>query len=1215
MLSPVVVGDVVAKYDDRTGEPVRGDVAIYRGAENVVAVDLHTGEPVWVSDLVPLHRGESRAVNSPNSRRISYNRYFSVVDQGHYGLTVGGGMVYTICNFPEGSTRYPSGGFGGMNPNAKMPAQDSMLAALSLERQLGVAWHIGRDFGNDDLLRTCQYLSLPTYEAGGAGQFGRLYVVAMRTQSYYLLCLEAETGNLVWKAEISQSPPSNLRWMDQHLRIGTPPVVCDGRVFVTTNAGVLAAFDAECGQAIWAHQYNSQVSPSRGQSEMIQSRVNPLLVARGRLIALPADSPNVLALSLDDGAMLWEKFRGQEQYLTAIDDDRILLSSPSLRVLRVGDGADAYRDSSLQTVCGRPAVTTEHILVPVAEPYDGTVQFLSLKNFDDRRVARGLFETGLLGNLICAGGKLIASNALGLCVFSSYENAYSDLTERLEGESPVRKIEMLLKRAHLSFNAGATRDAPDLVRRALEDFQQCRVLAGGLEEEDVRGAMEAQIRPWLHRTHVRLGDLAARPAPTETTLEQYQKADVYAETVEEKAHLLIRLAKYYEAAGRFADAVAAAQALSDSYGAHKVVDLEIGAGADQLARIPEGRPRVPASSWSQDPQKGFIQRLIRRHGQEVYAAFDAQAREALDAAVAGGDGEAIADVNRRWPHNRWAGEACFRTAEAFYRQAACASEQKDVNVLMAKAYGRLRRVRAYAASPFRLSGMVGELAYLIASGQTRRANDMRDILGGGDQNAPVTFADWSGTLGEVVAGLSGGRLPGVNVTGEVLASLQLPLVPAYTIRDADALLLMNSSGRPVRLDGGVLSQWGQQTVALDAYANTPEGAVQLRALTRVDVRNLLQSNQLSQNAPCLMAGESRDGKICVAADCWRGSGFDIASGKLQWTVPISSLGMRQAVSVAVGENRAVFCDARGGVLALHAESGKIAWKAIQDGGGANGPPGPVLAGGGLVVIPNSNNRFLRVFDAEGGKLRFTRKGRYFVDAALSADGLLVLLVDGELTVHDPAGDIRSPLGGRRAYKANLYPSLSLISRDRVVVAPSYRGDEVEVLSLRDLKAEPLKLQCRKDARRADAWPVMMEIDQERLYVLASARQTNNRFRSRQKRGMTYGLVLCAFDLADGKRLWRKELDPNAQHAYRTFRLAFTQEHLVLMSCDLRPGASSCCRILDKESGEPVQAITLFPPKPATSLSLLRQQALGRIALANGRLILETPEGLVVYSER
>ena len=82
----------------------------------------------------------------------------------------------------------------------------------------------------------------------------------------------------------------------------SPPAVADGRVFAVTNSGVLAAFDALTGRALWAYQYPSSLASALYQRKYYRSGgvvaaypPNPIVVTKGKAISLPADCEQLLA--------------------------------------------------------------------------------------------------------------------------------------------------------------------------------------------------------------------------------------------------------------------------------------------------------------------------------------------------------------------------------------------------------------------------------------------------------------------------------------------------------------------------------------------------------------------------------------------------------------------------------------------------------------------------------------------------------------------------------------------------------------------------------------------------------------------------------------------------------------------------------------------------------------------------------------------------------
>jgi outer membrane protein assembly factor BamB len=223
-------------------------------------------------------------------------------DRGRYALTVAEGKVFALGDFIPSLPSQRHMLMRRMGLRGKQWADTSSLAAFSLRGGKRL-WQIGHG-GRADDLAAYKFLSAPTYEAG------RLYVMASHLQSFHLLCLDSGTGALRWDVSVSQMPPVSRRHshLSGFLERDSPPAVADGRVFALTHAGVIAAFDAETGQPAWAYQYASRRDWGfRGRPPgMVFAPPNPIVVAQGRVICLPADSGDVLALSAQSGGRLWK---------------------------------------------------------------------------------------------------------------------------------------------------------------------------------------------------------------------------------------------------------------------------------------------------------------------------------------------------------------------------------------------------------------------------------------------------------------------------------------------------------------------------------------------------------------------------------------------------------------------------------------------------------------------------------------------------------------------------------------------------------------------------------------------------------------------------------------------------------------------------------------------------------------------------------------------
>jgi outer membrane protein assembly factor BamB len=1166
---------------------VLNDLVIYRTDEQVVARDVYTGQLVWQTFDFCLYRSAA-----PAGAEHAYYYYGKrVTDAGWYALTVGDDKLFALYGFLPSAGGVLTARWGMVRAERnRKPTDNSGLAAISLESEGRLVWTQGAGQSDDDVIRAGKFLSAPAYDAG------RLYVLVKHVESYYLVCLRSEDGSLVWKTAISQTP-AILRQhgydVETLLGLGTPPTVVDGRAFVLTNAGALAAFDADTGQPVWAYQYDSALNAGPDTMSRLHSRLaslhypaNPIIVSSGRVICLPADSDSAVAVSSSDGELLWQANRRGQHDLTGIDDDRVLLSGEGLMVLSSGDGRTLAAPLAAKDIHGRPAVTPTVVMAGG----EGVVYKLYL---DDYRftIAGTVSPDGILGNLVSVDGKLIGANAAGVCVYLGYDVAHAKLSARIEALPPSRQAGLLYQRGHLAFSARRYEEA-------LADFLACRRLA----EQHAESALADQVRLRLYRCYVALADHCQT---VDGMFQMFGKAQALAQTRQEKGHMLLRMAKCHRQAGaqkrdkaHLVKAVELAQQITEQFAEEPLVDVAIGPEADVAVRMDSRSRTIPGRKLAET----FIAAMLEAHGRDCYAAFDARAGEELRRARQDGDPEKIRAVGRRWPLSEWADDALFTAAEVYYRQASQADGRKAER-LFGQAIGCLCEVHNDSKSPLRASASVA-LATIYARGGKRIAARLTlDRVRELPADTTVKFADIQGRIGEIIKRLDAGEVPTRPLRVEQRSQLLPPLQKAWSIEDDIAVILRDQEYRPIRIGESVLALQGSRAVLLDTSARDAGSAVAWAGLVSVDAATF---ERLAAYPPGrrLIAGRSGDGKTILVADRGAATGFDLRTAKRRWHVQFKDAGLAAIGCMGIGGGVLVAADGRGAVACLEAATGELRWKARLVGGGRRTPSGPIRIGGRLALLRHDGGRVLTCFDTRSGKVVAKWKAGtaagYFTEG-----GLLVTLTDGSVAAYD-TGDLSKPLW-KREYERSAFPGVIAVGAGHVAVAPDQARSEIEVLSVMGGGRTVAEFSAGNDGEQRSG--VEGRFDASSLFVACSLKQVGGRSLSVGYPRAGRGIELLKFDLERKRMSWRLTLDGDAGSVCRILPLQVGVRHVVVTAS--RSSRRVSHYVVDRESGRLAETLPAGKDEGAAARGKGFAGA-GPAVVTDGRLCVETDKALAVY---
>jgi outer membrane protein assembly factor BamB len=637
---------------ERAGLAVAGDKVIVRYRHGLVAYDAADGRRRWLlgpEDDAGLDREPPSVQN-----RWGYGAgVVTAAERGRCGVSVADGVVFTVERFPPvfRMDNYGNAGFtGGNRLTARSLADGKRLWSV------GRAGERPRRIDEDDadeykpgplekLVDEALFLTAPT-PAGG-----RLYVPAETAEGLHLVCLSASDGRPLWARPVSQRPIGGNPWQMSLMlpAMGSPAAVSGGVAYCLTNAGTLAACDAADGRLLWVFEYAAQPSEpppaggpptprgrrrgrqwSRAAPEVYRPP-NPVFVAGGKVVFLPADSSRVWCLDADSGRPAWSATRADADdnafgsglpwlagvahlgpdakaahnapdagqgpdgdHAPAGPEQAVVLVGPEVRVLSMRDGR------TLRTVplsgetgrparaLGRPSLSAGAVHVCAERP-DG--RGLARVGLADGRLdwfaapppAPGSPDEAPLGNLVAVRGKMFAAADAAV---AAYLDVKSALTRPIDEADPSARL-----------NRGALLSAAGRPAEAEADLRAALAAATGLAEvtiaDEARRRLSALIARSADAPGLSAADRAKRLGEALSLIGTVKPSDRREADLTLRENLTLSLA-----------AVAAERG-----NPKRGVELAMGVA---VTRYPD-----PA-----DEAHRVIDAIIRRHGRTVYGEWD-----------------------------------------------------------------------------------------------------------------------------------------------------------------------------------------------------------------------------------------------------------------------------------------------------------------------------------------------------------------------------------------------------------------------------------------------------------------------------------------------------------------------------------------------------------------------------------------------------------------
>lgn len=373
-------------------------------SESVYAFDLNTGRPAWPAD-------------SSDSAMI-YSTGFDGDARLHLPDT---GVPAFVPSISHGRLLARLGA-----PFLRRSSQEtnavSEIVALDIRNGEG---RLALRITSDRIDPGAQSPEATTWSFEGAPleSDGRLFALLRQgspEDRTVVACFDAATGRLNWQTRVVASL-SNLP--DHFNLLGTNLLTLDnGRLFLSTGTGAIAAVEAGTGRVLWVVTYESDpVDDLEAYSDPRRTGLSPCLCESGMVFAAPVDADLLLALEASTGRLVWSRrIADRSARLVGVRRGRLILAGESLQALDILTGQPAWSgrialSGPTGQTYGRPVIAGGEILWPRFDE----LLYVSLENgtVTDRLNLRHRFGMSA-GNLSIADGKLIIAQPEAVAVLS-----------------------------------------------------------------------------------------------------------------------------------------------------------------------------------------------------------------------------------------------------------------------------------------------------------------------------------------------------------------------------------------------------------------------------------------------------------------------------------------------------------------------------------------------------------------------------------------------------------------------------------------------------------------------------------------------------------------------------------------------------------------------------------------------------------------------------
>ncbi len=399
--------------------PLAGHDAVFVcGADSVFAFDLSTGRPKWAID----ENDDGSIFSNVLERPVT--PHLPSAGLAWYSLCLSEGQIYARTGPPV------------MRRSRNEGNSFSEIIGLDVaEREGELVFHVTSDVLDPDA--ESPEATSWSFEGTPLVSDGRVYVSARRgfpEDETIVACFDANSSRMLWKRKLCASLKTageRFNLIGQNLL-----TLGDGRLFLSTGTGAIAALDASTGRLLWVVTYQTKGTETPQElSDPRRHGLTPCVYHRGNVYVAPNDANIVYALDATTGQPVWtQQYPDLILHIVGVVDGRLILSGQSVWAVDASTGASAWPQrigfaDPAGRGYGRPALSYDFLYWPTRD---------EILRIDHRRgnvvgrirLREDFGQSG--GNLVIADGKLLIAQPEGLVALgaNSSSSAVSPKSER-----------------------------------------------------------------------------------------------------------------------------------------------------------------------------------------------------------------------------------------------------------------------------------------------------------------------------------------------------------------------------------------------------------------------------------------------------------------------------------------------------------------------------------------------------------------------------------------------------------------------------------------------------------------------------------------------------------------------------------------------------------------------------------------------------------------